>query len=377
MSKKKNETGALPEFKGQILDANNRTILKDPLLCCQFLNGYVDIPAFKDIQPEDIQDETEKYQAYLGIQFESDTVKKVKVKGEKMPFYVISLVEHKGNVYYNVSMQLLKYLVCIWDEYGKEMKRKGVSIDGADFKYPPIIPIVYYEGMSNWTADMHFKDRVYMSELFEEYIPDFTYKLVDVHSFSNEELLGHNDEMSLLMFINKVQSAEDFDEFFHSERDKIDAIIKNAPERIIQIISSVMWNLCMKINIPTNEAEECVNMIRGRRMGQWFENMEVFDVQERLRNTEERERAVEEREHAVHERESAIGERESAIGERESAIDERESAVDERERRMEKQINYVKMESRIKAYFEMGLSAEDIAKRVDFSIAEVKNILGM
>lgn len=50
----------------QVRDVSNRDILKDPVLCLQFLKDYVDENLFRDIRPEDIEDESEKYQAYLG-----------------------------------------------------------------------------------------------------------------------------------------------------------------------------------------------------------------------------------------------------------------------------------------------------------------------
>ena len=33
-----------------------------------------------------------------------------------------------------------------------------------DFRYPPILPIVYYEGSQKWTAPLHFRDRVAYGE---------------------------------------------------------------------------------------------------------------------------------------------------------------------------------------------------------------------
>lgn len=76
---------------------------------------------FGDIRPEDIEDESKKYQAYLGVESETDTVKKIRInrETEEIPLYLISLVEHKSQVDYNVSMQILRYMVCIWNEYGR------------------------------------------------------------------------------------------------------------------------------------------------------------------------------------------------------------------------------------------------------------------
>ena len=99
-------------------------IFKDPTLCCQFLKDNIDIPLLKNISPDDIEDVTDHYHPYIGAEFESDTVKKIHIQ-RKAPLYVISLIEHKSQVDYNVTIQLLKYITCIWDDYAKEMEWKN------------------------------------------------------------------------------------------------------------------------------------------------------------------------------------------------------------------------------------------------------------
>ena len=42
-------------------DSSSKIIFEDPVLCAQFLRGYTDIPALKNVQPEDIEDVTERY----------------------------------------------------------------------------------------------------------------------------------------------------------------------------------------------------------------------------------------------------------------------------------------------------------------------------
>lgn len=123
MRKQKNASKGSSMPTRQVRDVSNRNILRDPVLCLQFLKDYVDETLFKDLKPEDIEDESEKYQAYLGVTFETDTVKKIRMSQEEenVPLYLISLVEHKSRVDYNISMQILRYMTCIWNEYGKEM----------------------------------------------------------------------------------------------------------------------------------------------------------------------------------------------------------------------------------------------------------------
>ena len=81
-------------------DSSGKTIFEDPILCSQFLRDYVDIPLLKDVQPEDIEDVTERFIHMFTEEREADVVKKVTLKNS--PFYVVSLIEHKTDIDYNV-----------------------------------------------------------------------------------------------------------------------------------------------------------------------------------------------------------------------------------------------------------------------------------
>ncbi len=61
-------------------DINSRTIFHSSELTCQFLRDYTGISLFSDLRPEDIEDVTGRYKAFLGVEFEADTVKKVRVR---------------------------------------------------------------------------------------------------------------------------------------------------------------------------------------------------------------------------------------------------------------------------------------------------------
>ena len=74
----------------QVKDVNNRQVFSNHVLCAQFLRDYADLDILKNVQPEDIEDVTDKYQAYLGIEFETDTVKKIHLPEmqKDMPLYL-------------------------------------------------------------------------------------------------------------------------------------------------------------------------------------------------------------------------------------------------------------------------------------------------
>ena len=327
--------------KGQISDVNNRIIFKNHTLCAQFLRDYTGLDILKDITEEDIEDVTEKYQKYLGISFDTDTVKRIHIRdiadGSDMPMYIVSLVEHKSDVDYNVVMQLLQYMTCIWHDYELTMKNNSLgNAKNKDFRYPPILPIVYYEGKRKWTSPMSLGERIFMGDVFSAYVPDFTYKLINLHGYTNDELLAHGDEMSFLMMINRVQSAEDLKDFLNVNREQVQGIIDGASEGILEIIMGTIWNLMMKMNMPTEDAQDCMRELGERSMGNWFENMDKMDIQAERKNTAEARKELAEAKEKLAEAEGRLLESENRLSDTKSELADTQSTLSDTKNKLSK-----------------------------------------
>lgn len=77
------------------------------ILCAQFLRNYTGIPLFRNVQPEDIEDVSERFVHMFTVERNSDVVKRERTKDDETPSYLISLIEHKSDVDYNVVMRSL------------------------------------------------------------------------------------------------------------------------------------------------------------------------------------------------------------------------------------------------------------------------------
>ncbi|MCM1538024.1 MAG: Rpn family recombination-promoting nuclease/putative transposase [bacterium] len=299
------ERGAAEQaFQSQEADVSGKRIFGNHTLCAQFLRDYSELPMLAHVQPEDIEDVTERYHLFREVEFQSDTVKKVHVReqadGEAKDIYILSLIEHKSKVDYDVTMQILKYMVCIWENEavpqteGKKHPHKLRRNKRKDYRYPPIYPIVYYEGKGEWTAARSLKERIMLGDLFAAYIPDFTYRLVRTQDYSNEELLSREDAISLLMLLNKIQQAKDFQELSGLPTDRINDIMHRMPVDVAEIIVSAVRSLCLRLNLTSEETTDLVKKVEGGNMGYLWENMDKMDIQLERRNTaEQRQRAEE------------------------------------------------------------------------------------
>ena len=265
-------------------DSSAKLIFGDSVLCAQFLDGYVDIPMLKNVRPEDIEDVSHRYVHMFTEERNSDVVKRIRVRdenGREMPFFLISLIEHKNQVDYNVTMQILRYMVYIWEEYEKEMEKKHPSISKTKgFRYPPILPVIFYDGVKNWTAATQLKERIFLSDTLLKYIPDFDCILVQLKDYNNEELMKRKNELFIVMLIEKLQSADDF-KVLEEEVDVayMREAVEHSPEYLLSIISQIVEVLLAKHNIPQEEIDVFAGQIKERNMAELFANFKAYDVQ--------------------------------------------------------------------------------------------------
>jgi hypothetical protein len=179
-------------------------ILGDNLLFTQFLQDFIHIDVLKDITPDDIEDVKERYIPLFQEGRDSDTVKRINLKGHP-PLFVIAIVEHESKVNYRASFKMLQYICLVLDAYEKEINHEtpGASLH-KDFQYPPVLPVIFYDGPGEWTAERNFLNRTALHEVFEKYIPTFEYELVDLNRYSPGDIAEFNDYLSLILLIDRL-----------------------------------------------------------------------------------------------------------------------------------------------------------------------------
>ena len=139
-----------------------------------------------------------------------------------------------------------------------------------------------------------------MGDLFQAYIPDITYKLVRTREYSNEELISREDAISLVMLLNKIQQAEDFQEAVKVSGGCLNEIIQRATVDVVDIILSTVRSLCRRLNLTVEETTDLLEKVRGGNMGYLWENMEKMDIQLERRNTAEQRERAEKAEEKLH-----------------------------------------------------------------------------
>lgn len=307
-----------PKTVLQTADVNSKRIFSNKTLCAQFLRDYSGLEVLKDVQPEDIEEVSLRYHYFDSRELNADSVVRIRLKSDFIPYivrksvkkedtsnsetdesktivekilvpvYIIPLFDHKNKVEPNVAIQLLCYIVGIWKSWEKEMGELGIDCSRSDFKYPFVFPVVYYEGTEPWTTSKELRSRVSNSAEFLEYIPNFRYCVISIYDYSDEELLEQNDEMSLLMLLNKIQKAEDVHRIAQLAADNADDILMDSSDEIVEIVAGTAKSIFRKLNVPEDEADGYIRRLRkDRKVGVLFENFEKVDIQAERQHTKD------------------------------------------------------------------------------------------
>jgi hypothetical protein len=264
-------------------DNSFKVIFNDPEYFVEFIRDFVDIDLLKEIEPEDIEDISERFIPLYQPGKDSDTVKRINIKGDA-PIFVVTILEHESRVNFRTSFKMLQYICLVLDNYEKEAEKKDKGVTKRkSFKYPPILPIVYYDGSGKWTAETNFFDKTELNDVFEKYIPKFEYEVMNLNEYSSDDLMAYEDMLSLILLLDKCMQASDFNKISGDILEYYQKIPLNVNGNNNRILLDITKTLLMHINVPQNEIEEFTDKIHDGRTTAMFEPLKKYDVQETRR----------------------------------------------------------------------------------------------
>lgn len=104
--------------------------------------------------------------------------------------YIYLLLEHKSYPDALTPLQLLRYMVRIWDRDTQDKK-----------PLRPIVPLVVYHGQADWRIPLNFGELFAGDNALRAYWPHFAYELQDISHLSDEEIIGSYElQLTLLLF---------------------------------------------------------------------------------------------------------------------------------------------------------------------------------
>jgi len=267
-------------------DNSVKMILAEPELFAEFLRNFIKLEILSNIAPTDIEDISERLISLVSEQKDGDTIKRINLNDGK-PLFVIAIVEHESTVNFRAPFKMLLYIALILNDYEKEVNKDTKITYTKDFKYPPILPIIFYDGGSEWTAEKNFLNRTEMSDIFYKYIPKFEYELVNLKEYSLTDLAEFGNTLSLFMMLDKLLTAEarkEIDKFPEEYIKLLNAV--NVPPHLKELLVKVITVLLNKINVPQGEINALVERIDERGVSEMFA-IANYDVQEIRREADQ------------------------------------------------------------------------------------------
>ena len=257
-------------------DNSFKLIFDDHRLFSQFIRDFIDIDILKEVNPEDIEDLSERFLPLTRNSRDSDTVKRINLRGS-ITFFVIGILEHESEVDFRSSFKMLEYIYLVLDAWEKEAEKEdpGTS-QRKDFKYPPVLPIIFYDGKYAWTAEKNFFDRTFLNKAFEKYIPKFEYELVNLNSYDEEEIMKFGDALSFILLIDKVRDGKGKSALTHLPSDYEEKLMLHIPENLSKLLMDVVFCLLDKRGFDRLEAKQVAALVdKGGRKeyGGMFEAM--------------------------------------------------------------------------------------------------------
>jgi hypothetical protein len=242
-------------------DNSFKVIFSDHRLFADFLRDFIDIDVLKEVKPEDIEDMRERFIPLFQDQKDSDTVKKINLKGET-PFFIIAILEHESQVNFRCCFKMLYYVTLVLSEWEKEAERqKSGSSFLKDFKYPPVLPMILYDGKGPWTAERNFFNRTYLNTVFEKYIPKFEYELVNLNDYSEEDIMRFGGALSYIFLIDKIRISKKKDRISRLPNDYIESLRLQIPDDMNKLLADVTSSLLGKSSLGPEETEAAIRII--------------------------------------------------------------------------------------------------------------------
>ena len=100
-----------------------------------------------------------------------------KVPYRKPGKHLVLLIEHQSAVDFEMPVRLLDYMHAIRQDHKAAVPAKVRA--GKDFRWPLVLPIVFYTGARRWTGARRLADVTQDGRRFRDMVPEFRFQLVD------------------------------------------------------------------------------------------------------------------------------------------------------------------------------------------------------
>ncbi len=187
----------------KIHDKGYKRVLTKKKHFIHMLRKYVDATLGEQILEDELELIDKEFIPKDFKEKEADIIYKAKLKGKEVIFYV--LLELQSTVDYTMPFRLLMYMVEL-------QKRIFMSVEShtrkqKDFKLPPIVPIILYNGQNNWNVARSFGDYTQAQQVGRRYTIDFEYFFLDLKEKAKELLTSTNTLIDNVFILDQASNT--------------------------------------------------------------------------------------------------------------------------------------------------------------------------
>ncbi|MFL1673479.1 Rpn family recombination-promoting nuclease/putative transposase [Paenibacillus dendritiformis] len=237
-------------------DSSYRFLLSSKKLFVELLRSFVHKGWVQSIDETNVQEIPHSFILQDFKRKEADLVYRVQLNGQEVVFYL--LLEMQSKVDFQMPYRLLLYQVEIW-RYLLKDEKKGQT-NRKNFRLPPVVPIVLYNGKQRWTVNRQFRKLLNNEEMFGPELLDFEYLLIDVARYTEEELLSLSNTIGSVFLLDQTEDQAQLLE----RLGKLMHTIQQLPEESQQKFVAWMANILLQ-KLPEDEAhiQEFVQSVKG------------------------------------------------------------------------------------------------------------------
>ena len=130
----------------------------------------------------------------------------------------------------------------------------------------------------------------------------------------------------------------------------------------------------MKMNMPTENAQDCMRELGERSMGNWFENMDKMDIQAERKNTAEARKELAEAKEKLAEAEGRLFEAENRLSDARSELSDTQSTLsDTKNKLLDAVITIINMNKKYSGIKESAVS--DVEQAIGVSKEEAESLI--
>ena len=171
---------------------------------------------------------------------------------------VFFLIEHQAKIDYSMPLRILEYERAIIFSCLNDKKYKN-----AKYRFPSIIPIVFYTGKSKWNAVLDLKSvQEHHGEIYGEELS--RYNIFDNNKFSDEELMKENNLLSQLILLERAKDENELEKSLNEILEQIKNLTdEEYSEQKKEILKSVI-NVLIRRIIGSEKTEDYLNKLEER-----------------------------------------------------------------------------------------------------------------